>query len=944
MAPDLTLDQHRALEATGCEVRADALTRVLYSTDASIHKIEPQAVAFPSNTGETGRLLAAAADAGLEITPRGAGTGLAGGAVGSGLVVDLARNNRSIRDFDPENRTVRVGPGVVLDGLNSFLSPHGLWFGPDVATSSRATLGGMIGNNSSGAHAPVYGTTVDHVIALEVALADGTVAWVGRDHDGLAGLRQKVDVLVAEHAAEIKDGMPPGLVKRWPGYGFDHALRSPGDLSRLVTGSEGTLAAVTCAVLSVVPKPARRGLGVIFFSSMAEAMQAAVDVAELRPAAVEHIDRILLDQTRGQRAFAAARELLELDDRPCESVLLVEFFDEVDAHLAELDATDLGDRRLMLPDPSEQALVWALRKAGLSLLTGRAGPAKATAGVEDVCVRPDRLPTYVSGLREIMGQVGLEASYYGHAASGELHVRPILDLHEAGDLEHLRKIADEVSRLCREFGGSLAAEHGVGIARTEYLEEHLGPELTEASRRLKRLFDPRGLMNPGKIVDSGRFHIDGDLRLGTGSHLDPVLVGGFRFVDRDHSFVANLEQCNGCGGCLKETPTMCPTFVATGDEVHSTRGRANTIRAALEGRFGAEPLSSPELSSVLASCLSCKACRTECPSNVDLAALKAELVATRHAEGGVPLFDRLVESSDLLGRVGTAIPRIANPVLGLRWVRAVMKRAIGVAADTPLPPFTRHRFDRWFHRRAGSSPGSRGRVLLWDDTWTRYHEARVGRAAVRVLEILGFEVGLVEDRKCCGRPAASRGRLAELRRLGEHNLSLLVGRSEAIIFLEPSCFSVFVDEYRQLGLRGADEVARRCVLVEDLLLDAMDPEALSELPWSKRELAVVVHGHCHTKALADSRRAVELLGRIPGAIVSELETGCCGMAGAFGMLEVNRDLSRAVAAPLVELIRALPAETLVAAAGTSCRHQIKALAGVDALHPIEVIARAMGSS
>jgi len=941
MSSDLTSSQQRALETTGCELRTDALTRVLYSTDASIYKIEPQAVAFPTSGDETGRLLAAAADAGIEITPRGAGTGLTGGAVGGGLIVDLRKRNKAISNLDLERRTVRVGPGVVLDGLNAALAPHGLWFGPDVATSSRATIGGMIGNNSSGAHAPVYGTTVDHVVALEVALTDGTVAWVGRDRDGLAEIRRGAEVLLAENSAEIESRMPPGLVKRWPGYGFDDALRAPADLSRLVTGSEGTLAAVTGAVLTVVPRPEERGLGVIFFSSMADAMQAALEVAGFEPAAVEHIDRILLDQTIGQRAFGAARDLLELDDHPCESLLLVEFFGEVDARLAALDKSGLGGRRLMLPDAGRQQLVWALRKAGLSLLTGRAGPAKATACIEDVCVRSDQLPAYVAGLEAILRPLDLEASYYGHAASGELHVRPVLDLHRAKDIDQLRFVADEVSALCRQFGGSLAAEHGVGIARTEFLEEHLGPKLTEASRQLKTLFDPKGLMNPGKIVDSGRFVIDRDLRLGVESILAPELVGEFRFVDRDHSFVANLEQCNGCGGCLKEAPTMCPTFVATGDEADSTRGRANTIRAALEGRFGADLLGSQELSEVLASCLSCKACRTECPSNVDLAALKAELYATRHEAKGVPLFDRLVASSDVLGRVGAAIPWIANPVLGFGPLRAVMKRALGVAADAPLPPFTRHRFDRWFQRRSGPQPGSRGRVLLWDDTWTRYHEARVGRAAVLVLEAAGFEIGLIEGRRCCGRPAASRGLLGEVRRLGEHNLKLLAGGVEPIVFLEPSCYSVFIDEYRQLELEGADEVASRCVLVEDLLLDVMHGDALEDLPWSRRDLKVAVHGHCHTKALARPAAAAALLGRIPGAVVLPLETGCCGMAGAFGMLEANRELSRAVAEPLVQAIHDLAPGILVAAAGTSCRHQIQSLAGVDALHPVEVLARAL---
>jgi len=937
MTSKLTSVQRSALASADCEVRTDDLTRVLYATDASIYRIEPQAVAFPVSGAETGRVIAAAADAGLEITARGAGTGLAGGAVGSGLVVDLARNNRLINDLDLERRTVRVRAGVVLDGLNAHLAPHGLWFGPDVATSSRATLGGMIGNNSSGAHAPVYGTTSDHVIALEVVLADGRVAWVGRDHDGLSDLRDQCDVLVADNAETIRNRLPSGLIKRWPGYGFDQALAAPGDLCRLITGSEGTLAAVTSAVLAVVPIPESRGLGVLFFPSVTEAMGAAGELESLQPAAVEHIDRILLDQTMGQRAFAAARELLDLDRRPCEAILLVEFFGQVEDRLGELDGLGLGDRRLMLPDSERQVLVWGLRKAGLSLLTGRAGRAKATACIEDVCVRPDRLPDYVAGLQEIMRPLGLEASYYGHAALGELHVRPVLDLREAADIKKLRRVADQVSQLCREFKGSLAAEHGVGIARTEFLADHLGPELTEVSSRLKQLFDPQGVMNPGKIVDQGRFTIDGDLRLGAGSTLEPALVDELGFVDRDHSFVANLDQCNGCGGCLKETPTMCPTFVATGDEAFSTRGRANTIRAALEGRFGDDWTASIELQGVLSSCLSCKACRTECPSNVDLASLKAELVATRHRRRGVPVLDRLVAATDGLGKVGTAVAWIANPMLGFRPFRAVLETTLGIAADAPLPPFERTPFDSWFRRRtrdAGTGP----RVLLWDDTWTRYHESKIGRAALLVLEELGFEVALVEGRKCCGRPAASRGLLSELRLLGEHNLRLLAGGTEPVIFLEPSCYSVFIDEYRQLGLPGAAEVAERCVLIEDFVLDT---ENLNDLDWGNGGQTVGVHGHCHTKAMADASSAVRLLSRIPEATVLPLETGCCGMAGAFGMLEANRELSRAVAAPLVEAIGRLPQGSTVVAAGTSCRHQISHLAGVEALHPIEVVAAAL---
>ncbi len=583
--PDLTGPQKRALEASGCELRTDRLTRCLYAVDASIYRIEPAAVAFPRSASDAAKLLRAAADSGVEMTPRGAGTGLAGGALGSGLVVDLARHNRRISKLDLERGTVRVGAGVVLDRLNAQLAPHGRWFGPDVATSSRATLGGMIANNSSGAHAPVYGTTADHVVALEVVLADGTVAVVGAGEDGLPGLRDAACQVVEECADAIAGRMPAGLVKRWPGYGFDRALRAPGDLTQLVAGSEGTLAAVVSAVLKVVPRPQRRTLGVLFFDTVEEALQATVELGDIGAAAIEHLDRAVFDQTRGQRAFAAARDLLRLDDRPCGAMLLVEFFDDDGDRLAALERLGLGQRTQLFAAPSDQELVWSLRRAGLSLLTSRAGAAKPVSGLEDVCVLPGRLPAYAAGLREILEPLGLEASFYGHAASGELHVRPILDLHRTDDIEKLRTVADQVSDLCRQFGGSVAAEHGAGVARTEYLDEHLGPELAAASRRLKTLFDPRGVMNPGKVVDDGRFRIDRDLRLGPGSDIVLPFAPAFAWVGRDDGLVANLEQCNGCGGCRKESPTMCPTFVATGDEAQSTRGRANIIRAALEGRF-----------------------------------------------------------------------------------------------------------------------------------------------------------------------------------------------------------------------------------------------------------------------------------------------------------------------------------------------------------------------
>ncbi len=506
---ELTAPQIEALRNSGCEVRTDQLTRFLYAVDASIYRVEPAAVAFPRSAGEAAMLICAAAGSGVEVSPRGAGTGLAGGAA------------RPCPARPPE--PVHVGAGVVLDQLNAFLAPHGLWFGPVVATSSRATLGGMIANNSSGAHAPVYGTTADHLAALEVVLTDGTIARVGVGEEGLPDIRDAADRLLADNSEEIALRLPAGLVKRWPGYGLDRALRSPGDLTQIVAGSEGTLAGVVSAVVRVVLRPARRSLGVIFFASVEEALRATVEISDLETAAIEHLDAAVFDQTRGQRAFRAARDFLRLDEDPCNAILLVEFFDDDGDRLAELLRRRIGLRSLACTTAAEAGLVWSLRRAGLSLVTSRKGPAKPVPGIEDVCVLPERLPEYVAGLRRILGPLGLEASFYGHAASGELHVRPVLDLHRVEDITKLREVADQVSELCRLFNGSLAAEHGVGMARAEYLEAHIGPDLMAASLDLKALFDPTGVMNPGKVFGDGRFRIDRDLRLGAGSELHPAV-------------------------------------------------------------------------------------------------------------------------------------------------------------------------------------------------------------------------------------------------------------------------------------------------------------------------------------------------------------------------------------------------------------------------------------
>ncbi len=939
----LTSTQRQALVSTGCEIRTRDLDRVLYATDASIYSVNPAAVAFPRDTLQCAAIVRAAAEAGISVTPRGAGTGLAGGAVGEGLVIDVSAHLRAIGTLDRETGTIEVGPGVVLDRLNQVLARDGMMFGPDVATSSRATLGGMIANDSSGAHAPVYGTTADHVEALQVVLADGSIGWVGRGREGFEPLRIQAADAVLRHRDLIELRLPADLVKRRPGYDFHRFMNDPSNLAALMAGSEGTLGVITSALLRVVPQPSERGLGVICFSSVAEAMAATVELAGLEPAAIEHLDRPVFGQTEGRLGFAAARFLLGLDEHPCESLLLVEFFEDVEDRLAQLAGMDLGDRIIVCANDAEQELVWDLRRSGLSLVTSCVGAAKPAPAVEDACVRPEDLPAFVEGMQAIIGKDVGASSFYGHAASGLLHIRPILDLHTQEDVGRLRDVTEAVSSLVRRFGGSIAGEHGVGIARTEFLPEHLGPELIELSAEVKEFFDPAGVLNPGKIVDTGRWRVDRDLRQGAGSTInlpfDPISA----FVEKDRSFVGNLEQCNGCGDCLKDAPTMCPTYAATGDEVLSTRGRANVLLAALEGRLE-DGISGPDLTEALGSCLSCKACKRECPSGVDLALLKAESLQARHRLQGPSLADRVIAWSDLLGKFGSAMAPFSNTVIGSKITRRLMQRMLGLDAERSLPPFSRQRFDRWFDRRTDRRGGHRGRVILWDDTWVRYHEPGVGRAAVEVLEAAGFEVVLAEGRRCCGRPAASRGLLEQARDLGRHNVALLRSMGEApTIFLEPSCWSMFADEYRQFEIEGADEIAQRCVLFEDFVLSLLDadPEAL---PLGSLDAQAAIHGHCHSKALADAGTLPRLLAHVPDLKARPLETGCCGMAGAFGLMAANQDLSRAVADPLIRQITTLPEDALVVAAGTSCRHQVRDLTGRDCLHPAELLARALTGS
>lgn len=925
------------------DIRTDALTRRLYATDASIYEVLPTAVAFPEGTQEIAQCFNFAQEIGLSVTPRGSGSGLAGGAIGEGLILDCQRNNQRIFDFNIDRRTVRVGSGVVLDSLNAFLRPYGFQFGPDVATSSRATLGGMIANNSSGARVVAYGTTGDHVRSLDLVLSDGKALTLNRDASELSEPFQALLKSLHSKEALIKSTYPEGMIKRWHGYGLSKWLNQPDHWTHLLSGSEGTLAVIAEAELQVIPLPKEKGLGLLFFDSVQDAMQATVEVADLGPSAIEHIDRILFDQTRGKLAFQKARSLLRLDEQPCESILMVEFQNEAQDRLQQLQKRTLGQWSLMLKDSASMDLIWQLRKAGLSLLTGCKGCAKPTTGIEDTAVRPEVLPDYVKALKGILKTQNLDACFYGHAASGLLHVRPVLDLKKQADVQRFRQVADDVSELVKSFKGSLAAEHGVGMARTEYLAGHIGSELIEFHREIKQAFDPEWRLNPGKIIDQQTFKFDTHIRQSVAYENEPShLINELKFASRDDHWSDNLAQCNGCGGCRKSAGTMCPTFQATGDEMMSTRGRANLIRAWTQGG-DSDPASVEMLQEALKHCLSCKACKTECPSNVDMALIKGELQQYIRKQYGVTLAQRVFGYVDLIAAIGSLFPDWVNRIQSWDMLRKFIEKPLNISAHRPLPELADQRFDYWFEQRPTCTTSVRSLVYLWDDTFVRHYDPHIGRAAVAVLEHLGFEVQLLRQRKCCGRPSFSQGDLERSRRLGRFNIELIRKRQKApVLFLEPSCFSMFQEDYRELGLPGAHDVAGQCYLFEQFLAEQVSLHPEWKPLFQQNQVSLDIHAHCHAKALCDVSFMTQLANEIwPNAKAQVLPTGCCGMAGAFGASQSEYELSKEVGQGMIDVLEKMEEPGQCIASGTSCRHQIEHMTSLKPRHFAEVLADAL---
>ena len=966
--PPIAARLRRELEA---EVLFDPFSRGLYSTDASIYQIEPVGVVVPKTTSDVFRTLEIASEAGLSVTPRGAGTSQSGQAIGAGLVMDTSKYLTEIGELDRDAATIPVQPGVVLDRLNRHLEPHGLFFPVDVATASRATLGGMAANNSAGARSIRYGMMVDNVRRLSGSLADGTPVSFGMEIPS-AGVESELASTLAtirrREDAELERRIPK-VMRRVAGYNLDRISPDGAEIVRLLVGSEGTLAFFTELELKLVPLPSKTALGVCAFPDLESALRAVPSIVELEPSAVELVDGTLLDLAREMPSMSTAvREFVHGDPR---SLLLVEFSGpngenvSTDLHRLEELMGDLGHPHALTcaEDEGFQRRIWDVRKTAMSVVMSMKGDRKPVSFIEDCTVPLEHLAEYGSRLEEVFRRHGTSGTWYAHASVGCLHVRPILNLKQDQDLRAMRTIAEEAHEIVRSFGGTHSGEHGDGLVRSEFLEPMLGSRLVGAFGEIKSAFDPSGTLNPGKIVEPTRMDDRSLMRYHVGYQPLPVTTA----LDWSSwgGWSGATEMCNNNGACRKTDPgVMCPSFRATGDERHTTRGRANTLRLALTGQLGADALTSSEMYDTLSLCVGCKACGKECPTGVDVARMKVEFLHHYHRHRGLPIRERLVawlpryapwaaRLSKLanLGRPEGLLARAGERLLGLsarrerpRWRRDVFRGAATRVGEDVTPVGSES------PRLGPDDDGDGPEVVLWVDTFNTYFEPENAHAAFRVLEAARYRVRLptLSGRPpCCGRTFLNAGLVDEARREGRRLLSALspwAERGVPVVGLEPSCLLTLRDELPGLlpGEESASVAEGSLLLDEFLVREAEAGRAQLDLRPVEARTALV-HTHCHQKALGREDATEMVLGRIPGLEVQTVRSGCCGMAGAFGYEAEHYDISMAMGElDLLPAVRDAGPDAWVLAAGVSCRHQIAHGAGRESLTLAQALEVSLG--
>ena len=943
----------RLREKIAGEVRFDPASRFLYSTDASIYEIEPIGAVIPRNSDDILQTVEIAAEFGAPVLPRGGGTSLAGQTVGHAVIIDHSKYLNRVLEVNTEEGWAWVEPGVVQEQFNKYLHPMGFLFGPDTSTASRATIGGMIGNNSAGSHSIIYGKTIDHILEVDVVLASGErriFKEMDFDHARrMGGLDGRIADIVDTNRSEI-DRRFPRLMRRVTGYNLDEFVRNGKfNLAKLIVGSEGTLAVVNRAKVRIEPQPKAKALMAVHFKDIVESIEATQAILPLDPSAVELIDDVILNLARGSLEFS--RQIGFIEGNP-EAILLVEFYGrepkQLEARLDQLESIlrrdGLGYAYPRSLDPAGQAAIWKVRKAGLGLLLGMKGERKPIAFVEDCAVEPHRLPEFFKRFRSVVNKYETSAGYYGHASVGCLHIRPLINTKLGSEIRKMKDMTNEIADLVMEFDGSMSGEHGDGLARSHLNKKLFGPQIYRALQNVKYAFDPLNRMNPGKIVDAPE--MDENLRFG--EEYETIQVDTHYDFTKEGGFATAIELCNGNGACRKMGEgTMCPSYMVTREEEHSTRGRADLMRAVLSGKMDERELSGQILHEALDLCLECKACKAECPSNVDMAKLKYEFLAQHNDENGTPLRSTLFGHIHRLSHAASLWPGAANQIVRNPTFRGLMDRFIGIDQRRQLPMFADETFEAWFSKRPprrADNNTSTGKVVLFHDTFMNFNHPEIGKAATQLLEAAGYEVRLA-DRVCCGRPMISKGMAETARSYASHNVEELLGWVEqgyTVVGCEPSCILTFRDEYADL-LEGeaVGKVGKACLLLDEFI-DRETREGRWRIQFGAIRKKALLHTHCHQKALVGSTHLHTMLSAAYD--VSEIDSGCCGMAGSFGYEKEHYDVSLQVGQR-----RLLPAvendnDSVVITPGVSCRQQIFDTTGRQALHPAEALVAAMNES
>lgn len=920
------------------QVLSDVLSLGIYATDASIYQIRPIVVVIPKDQEDTITAVRIAADHRISIVPRGGGTGLAGQAIGQAMILDLSKNLRQILDFNPVEKWIVVQPGVVRDTLNRFLAPHGLHFAPDPATSSRANIGGMIANNSSGTKSIIYGKTIDHVLELKVLLSDGTMLHLNRknksEYEDICrqssregDIYSSVKNIIDHHAQSIRQCYPK-VMRRVGGYNLDELLDPEArNLSKLITGSEGTLGIILQAKINLTPLPACKYVCLCHFATMQAAIKATQKIVNYYPAAVEIIDRTVIELSRQNLATKNSCRVIVGDP---EAVLIVEFHGDTSDETrqkAEQMANALSHDRIgyahpVFPEGEEYNDILTVRKKGLGLMIGMKSRRKPVAFIEDAAIPLEHLPEYIAEVDSICKKYGVDAIKYAHVSVGLIHVRPVLDLRDPGDVELLKKIAEETFLLVKKYKGAWSGEHGDGLVRSPFNERFFGMELYQAFRDIKEIFDPAGLMNPGKIIDAPP--LDHNLRYGE-KYLDMPFNTVFHYRETG-SFHAEVHMCSGVGECRKtDKGTMCPSFMATRDEADSTRGRANILRLAMSGQIGKEGLLEEAVLSALDLCLSCKACKSECPSNVDMARLKSEVWQLKHDRQGISLRDRFVRDSTRFARWFSGPPAsLINRVQGSPVFRFSLEKIARIERRRILPSYTGETFTTWYERNYSPPDPIRDTVFLFADTYLNYHEPSIGIATVRLLKGLGVHSEII-NAGCCQRPRISNGFLKQAKSEGASlmtKLADLVKTGRPILVCEPSCASALQFDLPDLmdDENLVKDIPSHISTVADYLIRKI--KSGWTLPTLKPS-RIYLHGHCHEKALYGIQSIREIIEMVGGR-VKVIDSGCCGMAGAFGYEKEHYELSEKIGRDrLFDVINQMPEDSLIVASGFSCRHQIE---------------------